>query len=48
MKRVQAALALALLGAISALCLKGMQKIGDLLDREDGEVKTEDSKTKNE
>ena len=33
MKRVQAALALALLGAISALCLKGIQKIGDLLEQ---------------
>ena len=48
MKRVQAALALALLGAVSALCLKGMKKIGDLLDREDGEMNTEDLKMKNE
>ncbi len=34
MKRAQAALALALLGAVSALCLRGMKKIGALLDRE--------------
>ena len=42
MKRVQAALALALLGAISALCLKGMQKIGDLLEQEDKEHSRDD------
>ena len=34
MKRIQAALALALLGAVSALCLKGMQKIGALLEQD--------------
>ena len=42
MKRAQIALALALLGAVSALCLKGMKKIGDLLDREDGEKNRKD------
>lgn len=36
MKRAQVALALALLGAVSALCLKGMRKIGELLEQ-DGE-----------
>ena len=43
MKRAQAALALALLGAISALCLKGMKKIGALLeqDAKEQETKTE-------
>ena len=48
MKRAQAALALALLGAISALCLKGMKKIGDLLERDAGETNTEDRNTDQE
>ena len=45
MKRAQIALALALLGAVSALCLKGMQKIGALLDKE---TDTEDLKMNDE
>ena len=41
MKRAQAALALALLGAISALCLKGMKKIGALLEQDAGQTDAE-------
>lgn len=44
MKRAQAALALALLGAISALCLKGMKKIGALLEQDAKEPEQEEDK----
>ena len=35
MKKAQLALALALLGAVSALCLKGMKRVGEILEREE-------------
>ena len=35
MKKAQAALALALLGAVCSLCLKGMKRIGEYMDRND-------------
>jgi hypothetical protein len=35
MKKAQLALALALLGAVSALCLRGMKRVGEILEREE-------------
>lgn len=35
MKKAQVALALALLGAVSALCLRGMKRVGEILEREE-------------
>lgn len=35
MKKREAALALALLGAVSSLCLKGMRAVGEKLSRKD-------------
>ena len=35
MKKAQVALALALLGAVCSLCLKGMKRIGEYMDRND-------------
>ena len=35
MKKAQVALALALLGAVCTLCLKGMKRIGEYMDREE-------------
>ena len=37
MKKAQLALALALLGAVSALCLRGMKRVGEILEREEKE-----------
>ena len=37
MKKAQVALALALLGAVSALCLRGMKRVGEILEREEKE-----------
>ena len=44
MKKAQAALALALLGAVSALCLKGMKRVGELLEREEKKESDEQSR----
>lgn len=35
MKKAQLTLALALLGAVSALCLRGMKRVGEILEREE-------------
>ena len=35
MKKAQLALALALLGAVSARCLRGMKRVGEILEREE-------------
>ncbi len=35
MKKAQVALALALLGAVCSLCLKGMKRVGELLEDEE-------------
>ena len=35
MKKAQLALALALLGAVSALCLRGMKRVGEILEGEE-------------
>ena len=34
MKKAQVALALALLGAVCSLCLKGMKRIGEYMDKD--------------
>ena len=37
MKKAQVALALALLGAVCSLCLKGMKRIGEYMDEKKDE-----------
>ena len=44
MKKAQAALALALLGAVCSLCLKGMKRIGEVLEK--AEKKAPDDNTR--
>ena len=37
MKKAQVALALALLGAVCSLCLKGMKRIGEYMEKDEKE-----------
>ena len=39
MKKAQVALALALLGAVCSLCLEGMKRIGEYMDRDEKDDK---------
>ncbi len=41
MKKAQVALALALLGAVCSLCLKGMKRVGELLEDEEAKKQEE-------
>lgn len=42
MKKAQAVLALALLGAVCSLCLKGMKHIGEVLERDEKKEQAEE------